>query len=54
MPELFRQAQLITARTFEIFTMYLAAALIYWVLATVLSHLQNKLEERVNRHDQES
>jgi cystine transport system permease protein len=29
-PELFRQAQLITARTFEIFTMYLAAALIYW------------------------
>ncbi|MNR29833.1 Inner membrane amino-acid ABC transporter permease protein YecS [compost metagenome] len=53
-PELFRQAQLITARTFEIFTMYLAAALIYWVLATVLSHLQNQLEARVNRHDQES
>ncbi|WP_259464239.1 ABC transporter permease subunit, partial [Pseudomonas prosekii] len=53
-PELFRQAQLITARTFEVFTMYLAAALIYWILATVLSHLQNKLEERVNRHDQES
>jgi len=44
----------ITARTFEVFTMYLAAALIYWILATVLSHLQNKLEERVNRHDQES
>ncbi len=53
-PELFRQAQLITARTFEIFTMYLAAALIYWVLATVLSHLQNQLEARVNRHDLES
>ena len=53
-PELFRQAQLITARTFEVFTMYLAAALIYWILATVLSHLQNKLEERANRHDQES
>ena len=29
-----------------------AAALIYWVVATVLSHLQNQLEERVNRHDQ--
>jgi cystine transport system permease protein len=41
-PELFRQAQLITARTFEVFTMYLAAALIYWILATVLSHLQNR------------
>ncbi|CAI8950077.1 MULTISPECIES: cystine ABC transporter permease [Pseudomonas] len=53
-PELFRQAQLITARTFEIFTMYLAAALIYWVLASVLAHLQNRLEARVNRHDQES
>ncbi len=53
-PELFRQAQLITARTFEIFTMYLAAALIYWVLATLLSHLQNRLEARVNRHDRES
>ena len=53
-PELFRQAQLITARTFEIFTMYLAAALIYWILATLLSHLQNRLEARVNRHDLES
>ena len=52
-PELFRQAQLITARTFEVFTMYLAAALLYWVLASILSHLQNRLEERVNRHDQE-
>jgi len=52
-PELFRQAQLITARTFEIFTMYLAAALIYWVLASMLAHLQNRLEARVNRHDQE-
>lgn len=53
-PELFRQAQLITARTFEVFTMYLAAALIYWVLASALSMLQNRLEARVNRHDQES
>lgn len=53
-PELFRQAQLITARTFEVFTMYLAAALIYWVLASALSVLQNRLEARVNRHDQES
>ncbi|MDR9860453.1 MULTISPECIES: cystine ABC transporter permease [Pseudomonas] len=53
-PELLRQAQLISARNFEIFTMYLSAALLYWILATVLSHFQNKLEERVNRHDQES
>lgn len=53
-PELFRQAQLITARTFEIFTLYLAAALIYWVLATVLSHFQTRLEARVNRHEQDN
>ncbi|ABC30486.1 cystine ABC transporter permease [Hahella aquimaris] len=53
-PELFRQAQLITARTFEIFTMYLAAALIYWVLASVLAHLQNRLEARVNLHEKDA
>ena len=53
-PELFRQAQLITARTFEIFTLYLAAALIYWLLATVLSHFQGRLEARVNRHEQDA
>ncbi|MBF8778462.1 cystine ABC transporter permease [Pseudomonas fulva] len=52
-PELFRQAQLITARTFEVFTLYLAAALIYWVLASILAHFQHRLERRVNRHDLE-
>ncbi|WPP00127.1 cystine ABC transporter permease [Pseudomonas sp. HR96] len=52
-PELFRQAQLITARTFEVFTMYLAAALLYWILASLLAHVQHRLEVRVNRHDQE-
>ena len=53
-PELFRQAQLITARTFEIFTLYLAAALIYWVLASGLSWLQNRLERRASRHSREA
>ncbi|MDR8017718.1 cystine ABC transporter permease [Ectopseudomonas guguanensis] len=53
-PELFRQAQLITARTFEIFTMYLAAALIYWALASILAHFQARLEARVNRHEQDT
>jgi len=52
-PELFRQAQLVTSRTLEVFTMYLAASVIYWVLATVLSFLQNRLEDRVNRQEQE-
>ncbi len=49
MPELFRQAQLITSRTPEVFTMYLAASLIYWVMATVLSSLQNYFENLLNR-----
>jgi len=52
-PELFRQAQLVTARTFEVFTMYLAVAVIYWILASILAHFQNRLEARVNQHDQE-
>ncbi|KUM43382.1 cystine ABC transporter permease [Pseudomonas sp. EpS/L25] len=49
-PELFRQAQLITARTFEIFSLYLAAALLYWMLASLLSTLQNRLERHYGRH----
>ncbi|AJI93622.1 cystine ABC transporter permease [Yersinia ruckeri] len=53
-PELFRQAQLVTSRTLEVFTMYLAASLIYWIMATLLSTLQNRLEAHVNRQDQES
>ncbi|MDI1363274.1 MAG: cystine ABC transporter permease [bacterium] len=45
-PELFRQTQLITARTFEIFTMYLAAAALYWILSTLLAAGQGVLERR--------
>lgn len=52
-PELFRQAQLITSRTLEVFTMYLAASLIYWVMATVLSALQSYFENRLNRQERD-
>lgn len=52
-PELFRRAQLITSRTLEVFTMYLAASLIYWVMATVLSALQNYFENQLNRRERE-
>lgn len=52
-PELFRQAQLITSRTLEVFTMYLAASLIYWIMSTALSALQNHLEYRLNRQEHE-
>lgn len=50
-PELFRQAQLITSRTLEVFTMYLAASLIYWIMSAVLSSLQNYFEHRLNRQE---
>ena len=53
-PELFRQAQLITSRTLEVFTMYLAASLIYWVMATVLSTLQNYFENQLNRQERDA
>ena len=43
-PELFRQAQLITARTFEVFAMYLAAAALYWVASALLALAQERLE----------
>lgn len=46
-PELMRQAQLITARTYEIFGMYLAAAGLYWLLSTLLASGQGWLERRV-------
>ena len=49
-PELFRQAQLITARTFEVFAMYLSAAALYWLLSTALAQLQAMAEARAGRH----
>ena len=52
-PELFRQAQLITSRTLEVFTMYLAASLIYWVMASALSVLQNYFERQLSRQERE-
>jgi len=52
-PELFRQAQIITARTYQIFTMYLAAAALYWLLSSLLGWLQSRVESRVSLHVRE-
>jgi cystine transport system permease protein len=49
-PELFRQAQLITARTYEVFTMYLAAAFVYWVLSSAFAWFIDRLERRASLH----
>ena len=49
-PELFRQAQLITARTYEVFTMYITAAALYWLMSSVLAWLQHRAETRASLH----
>ena len=49
-PELFRQAQLITARTYEVFTMYITAAALYWLMSSVLAWLQHRAERRASLH----
>jgi cystine transport system permease protein len=48
-PEMFRQAQLITARTFEIFSLYLASAALYWIVCSLLAAGQTRLERRAAR-----
>ncbi|MFO5874851.1 hypothetical protein ACLBP1_11505, partial [Klebsiella pneumoniae] len=37
----------------EGYIMYLAASLIYWVMATVLSSLQNYFENQLNRQERD-
>lgn len=47
--ELLRSAQLVVARTFEPFGPYLAAALVYWLISSVLSVVQTRLERRLGQ-----
>nr|WP_043817151.1 amino acid ABC transporter permease [Deinococcus maricopensis] len=47
--ELLRSAQLVIARTFEPFGPYLAAALIYWLISSLLGLVQSRLERRLHR-----
>lgn len=48
--ELLYQTTLIIARTFQPLTLYLAAALIYWVVCTVFITILDRLEKRASRH----
>lgn len=43
--EMFRQAQLIASRTYEVFAMYCEVALIYLLFCTVLTWLQGRCEK---------
>ncbi|MFC3832593.1 MULTISPECIES: amino acid ABC transporter permease [Deinococcus] len=47
--ELLRSAQLVIARTFEPFGPYVAAALIYWAISSLLEVVQRSLERRFAR-----
>lgn len=48
--ELFKVSQQIAAATLQFMTVYLAAALVYWVFCLVLSFGQSALERRLDRH----
>ena len=49
-PEMFRKAQEIVASTYEPLLLYTEAALIYWVICFLLSALQDRLENRLERY----
>nr|WP_201505505.1 amino acid ABC transporter permease [Psychrobacter aestuarii] len=48
--ELFKQAQIITARNYEFMLVYTEAAIIYWGICLFLSFLQGKIETRLDRY----
>ena len=48
--ELFKVAQQIASATLEFMVLYLAAALVYWVLCLILSFGQSALERRLDRN----
>jgi len=48
--ELFRKAQEAAALTYEFLLLYTEAALIYWVICTILSVIQGRLEARLDRY----
>ncbi|GAA1723003.1 amino acid ABC transporter permease [Microbacterium paludicola] len=48
--EMFKEAQKIASVTFEFMTIYLEAALIYWMFCTVLAFAQDRIEKRLDRY----
>ena len=49
-PEMFRKAQEIVASTYEPLLLYIEAALIYWIICFLLSILQDRIENRLERY----
>lgn len=48
--ELFKEAQIVAARTYEFMLVYIEAAIIYWVICLLLSLAQERLERQFDRH----
>ena len=48
--ELLRQSAVIIARTWEPLTIYLVAAVLYWIMSSTFAYLQQRIEQRVSRH----
>ncbi|OBX09926.1 cysteine ABC transporter permease [Gallibacterium salpingitidis] len=49
-PEMMRQANIISSRTYEFLLIYCEAALMYWIVCAVLSYLQQRLEKHFERY----
>ncbi|MDH4617061.1 ABC transporter permease subunit [Brevibacillus sp. AY1] len=49
-PEMFRKAQELVASTYEPLLLYVEAAFIYWMICFVLSILQDRIENRLDRY----
>ena len=48
--EMFRKAQEIAATTYEFLLLYTEAALLYWIICTILSIIQGRVEARLDRY----
>lgn len=48
--ELLYQTTLIVAKTFRPLSLYMAAAVIYWVVCTIFVYIINKIEKRSSQH----
>ncbi|WP_419877343.1 ABC transporter permease subunit [Brevibacillus centrosporus] len=49
-PEMFRKAQEIVASTYEPLLLYSESALIYWIICFILSIIQDRLENKLDRY----
>lgn len=48
--ELLYSSRIVAGRTFDSMTMYITAAIIYWIVCIIIGHFQGRLEKRYNRY----